>query len=79
MSTDLPPLPAAYADARETLIDEGYTDQPLNTMAAVREALYQMQIDGALKMNLALDWASTLDEADDEAELDAEEAAQGKA
>jgi hypothetical protein len=60
-----------YADVRESLEEEGYTSGDMQTQVDIREALSLMAAEGERLTAFAQDLAARLDEADDEAELDA--------
>jgi len=67
----------AYAEVRESLKDEGYTSGDMLTPADIREALFLMAAEGERLTAFAQDMASNLDEADEEAALDAEDSSHG--
>lgn len=67
----------AYADVRESLEGEGYTSGDMLTQLDIREALSLMAAEGERLTAFAQDLAGRLDEADEEAALDAEDAPGG--
>lgn len=73
MPTEQTPQQAkAYAAVRQSLIGEGYSDQPLETPQDVRETLAQMVLEAEQMMNRAERLQSQLTMADDDAECEAE-------
>ena len=67
----------AYADVRESLEDEGYTSGDMLAQADIREALSLMAAEGERLTAFAQDLAARLNEADEEAALDAEDSSRG--
>lgn len=62
------------AHTRESLTEAGYTAGDMLTHADIREALSLMAAEGERLIANAQNLASRLDEADEEAQLDAEDA-----
>ncbi|MFA4834491.1 MAG: hypothetical protein WC749_00265 [Dehalococcoidia bacterium] len=67
----------AYADVRESLENEGYTSGDMMAQTDIREALLLMAAEGERLTAFAQDLAARLDEADEEAALDAEDSSHG--